>query len=75
MRVALFSNFLNHHQLPFCEEMWKLTNGNFTFVATEEIPQERLQMGYADMNRAFPFVLRTYESVRAEEEATRLAQE
>ena len=75
MKVAFFSNFLNHHQLPFCEEMWKLTEGNFTFVATEPIPQERLQMGYADMNNAFPFVLRTYESHEAEVAAANLAQD
>lgn len=75
MKVAFFSNFLNHHQLPFCEEMWKLTKGNFTFVATEPIPQERLQMGYADMNNAFSFVLRTYESAEAEVTAANLAQD
>ena len=33
----------------------------FTFVATEPISQDRLDMGYADMNRAYPFVLRSYD--------------
>ena len=47
MKVTFFSNFLNHHQLPFCLAMCKLTDNNFTFVATEKIPQERLDMGYA----------------------------
>lgn len=73
MKVAFFSNFLNHHQLPFCLAMYKLTNGNFLFVATERIPQERLDMGYADMNEAYPFVFRAYESEEAERKAEQLA--
>ena len=75
MKVTFFSNFLNHHQLPFCLAMCKLTDNNFTFVATEKIPQERLDMGYADMNSAYPFVLRAYESEVAEQEAMKLALE
>ncbi len=39
----------------------RLTNGEFTFVATERIPEERIKLGYADMNEQFPFVLREYE--------------
>lgn len=75
MKVTFFSNFLNHHQLPFCLAMCKLTDNNFTFVATEKIPQERLDMGYADMNCAYSFVLRTYESEAAEQAAMKLALE
>lgn len=62
MKVTFFSNFLNHHQLPFCLAMDRLTNGNFTFVATTPVPVERLNMGYHDMNKQYPFVLTTYDS-------------
>lgn len=62
MKVAFYSNFMNHHQLPFCLAMDRLTNGQFTFVATTPVPQERLSMGYHDMNKAYPFVLTTYDS-------------
>lgn len=61
MRVTFFSNFLNHHQLPFCLEMQKRLGNNFKFVATEEIPEERLKLGYDDMNKAYDFVVRAYE--------------
>ena len=50
--------------------MEKLTEGQFTFVATTPVPQERLQMGYHDMNKQYPFVLITYDS----EENERIAQ-
>lgn len=50
--------------------MDKLTEGQFTFVATTPVPAERLNMGYHDMNKQYPFVLTTYDS----EENARLAQ-
>lgn len=61
--------------MPFCEEMCNLTNEQFTFVATEPVPQERLSMGYHDMNKSYPFVLTTYDSKEAEHKAIRLADE
>ena len=48
MQVTFFSNFLNHHQTPFCDEMYKQLEGNFTFVSTEMIPESFLQNGYPD---------------------------
>ena len=73
MKVAFFSNYLNHHQLPFCLAMERLTGGSFTFVATEPIPQERLDFGYEDMNRRYPFVLTTYDDPDNERKAVELA--
>lgn len=74
MKVAFFSNFLNHHQLPLCMEFLKRENVEFTFVATLPIEQERLDMGYTDMNKAYPFVLRAYESEENLQKAQELAQ-
>lgn len=61
MKITFFSNFLNHHQLPFCIEMQKILHDNFKFVATETIPEERLSLGYDDMNKSYDFVVRSYE--------------
>lgn len=61
MQVVFFSNFLNHHQLPFCLKMQELTGGNFYFVATEKTPKDRLDFGYEDMNEKYPFVVKAYE--------------
>lgn len=73
MKITFYSNFLNHHQLPFCMAMDRLTNGQFTFVATTPVPQERLNMGYHDMNKQYPFVLTTYDSTENERMAQVLA--
>lgn len=75
MKVTFYSNFLNHHQLPFCLEMCRLTNNNFVFVATEKTPHEQLKLGYADMNCLYPFVLTTYTSKENQEKAMMLALE
>ncbi|MBQ8546299.1 MAG: glycosyltransferase family 4 protein [Clostridia bacterium] len=61
-KVVFVSNYLNHHQLPFCKEMLKKTNDSFVFVATTPVPSVRKQLGYHDMNDMYDFVLKAYES-------------
>lgn len=41
------SNYLNHHQIPFCNAMYELCGGSFTFVQTEPVEEERVRMGWA----------------------------
>ena len=72
MKIAFFSNFLNHHQLPLCEALYNTEGVEFLFVACEKIPEDRLKMGYEDMNTKYPFVLRAYEDAEA---ATKVADE
>ena len=40
------SNYLNHHQIPFCNAMYELCGGSFVFVQTEPMEEERLRMGW-----------------------------
>ena len=46
LTVTFFSNYLNHHQKPFCNAMVKWLGGNFRFVATTPISEERKKLGY-----------------------------
>lgn len=46
MKAAFVSNYINHHQIPFCNEMDRLTGGNFTFIQTEPMEEERVRMGW-----------------------------
>ena len=62
MKITFFSNFLNHHQLPFCQEMVKILGNEFKFVATERIPVERVNLGYEDMNEKYNFVVCSYKN-------------
>ena len=62
MLVTMFINFLSHHQLPFCLEMTKELGDNFVYVALEPLYQEQKNLGYDDMDKKYPFVLRAYEN-------------
>lgn len=74
MKIAFISNFLNHHQLPFCIEMCKKTDNQFYFIATETIPKERLELGYEDMNAKYSFVIEAYKNDSEKEKALECAE-
>lgn len=61
MKITFFSNYLNHHQLPFCLELFNNPDVDFKFVATEPVPDSRIKLGYDDMNNSYDFVVRSYE--------------
>ena len=73
MKITFYSNFLTHHQLPFCLEMYKKYGEDFKFVSMEKINKERISLGYKDMDNDYPFVLKAYESKEKYNEATKLA--
>lgn len=59
MKITFYSNYLSHHQLPFCVEMYKKLGDDFKFVSCEPIKQERVNLGYEDLNKMYPFVIET----------------
>lgn len=63
MRLAYISNFMNHHQLELSQELYRNLNGAYTFIALEELPLERKNMGYSDMNTNYPFILVAYKDL------------
>lgn len=74
MKIILFSNFINHHQLPLAHAFREIPGVEYTFVATTPFnAAERQAMGYKDENNAHDFVLRAYESKEAEQKAHALA--
>lgn len=73
MKITFYSNFLTHHQLPFCLEMKKRYGDDFKFVATLKIPEERLKLGYKDIDNQYDFVLTAYENKEKYQEALELA--
>ena len=75
MRVTFFGNFLNHHQIPFCNEMAKHLDDRFTFIATSKITDERLQLGYKDYSDTFGYSINAYESEKQNQKALALARE
>lgn len=53
MRIVIFTNFLNHHQLPLVDEFNKIIGVEYLFVATEHISEERAKMGFDGYSTEF----------------------
>ena len=75
MKVTFYSNFLTHHQVPFCLEMKKLLGDDFKFVSTVKIFQWRLDLGFKDLDQEYDFVVRAYENDEEYAKAKKLADE
>ena len=75
MKVVFYSNFLTHHQVPFCLEMQKRLGDDFKFVSTIKIFKWRLDLGFKDLDQEYDFVVRAYESEEMREKALKLAAE
>ena len=47
-KFIFISNYINHHQIPFCNAMYELLGGDFVFCQTQEIEAERVAMGWTE---------------------------
>ena len=61
MKITFYSNYLNHHQIPFCNEIYKLLGEDYKFVATEPMEQERVKLGWG-LSEHYPYEIRSYEN-------------
>lgn len=59
MKITLFTNYVNHHQIPFADELYRILGDDFRFVATNDT-RELIQAmsGYSEIER--PYIVRTY---------------
>ena len=51
MKIVTVSNYFNHHQKPLSEALYKITQGQFFFVATSPMSEERKKMGWDSANK------------------------
>lgn len=71
MNFVFVSNYINHHQIPFCEAMRARLGDGFHFVQTEPMEEERIRMGWAVDCAKLPYVSVLY----GEAEHVRLLEE
>lgn len=50
MKIVFLTNCYNHHQAPLAEALWNKTNGDFCFIETQQMTQERKNMGWGEKN-------------------------
>ena len=60
-KIVFMSNFINHHQKPFCDAMHKRLGDDFVFIQTEPMEQERIDMGWSEEYVSLPYVKCIYE--------------
>ena len=73
IKLAFFTNFDNHHQIPLADELFKLYGESYRFVTREKIPSEFTRRGYHNYER--PYILRMERSQDEANEAMRTLHE
>ena len=61
MKIAFYTNFINHHQVPVADELYKLTNGEFYFIETIKMPDSFIKTGYPDFSSK-PYLIQTWKN-------------
>lgn len=61
MKVVFVSNYINHHQIPFCSCMREYLHENFYFIQTEPMEEERVKMGWTQDLSSLPYLHLFYE--------------
>ncbi len=46
MKIAFLSNYFNHHQKELSDALYSITGGNYRFISTGKMKEERYALGY-----------------------------
>ena len=72
VKIAFFSNFLNHHQALVADELYRKTNGQYVFVELMQMPEWIAKSGYPDYS-AKPYLLQAWKDKSSMFKAKNLA--
>lgn len=61
MTLTFVSNYINHHQIPVSNELYRLLREGYAFIQTEPVEEERLRMGWQDESGRLPYLRLFYE--------------
>ncbi len=65
MKITFVSNYINHHQMPFCQACYEQLGEDFIFLQTEPMEEERVAMGWGTDLAALPYLRLYYEDEAA----------
>jgi glycosyltransferase involved in cell wall biosynthesis len=74
MKLVFFCNFLNHHQVLVADELYRLLDNDYRFVATMPV-DESLLKGGSDYSNTKSYCICAYNGGKALEQALTLARE
>ncbi len=62
MVITFVSNYINHHQIPFCDAMNSFGDEvEFHFIQTSPMEEERIKMGWSVDPKAYSYVILFYD--------------
>lgn len=62
MQIVFVSNFYNHHEKFFCDEISKLSDVDFHFIQTMQMDEERINLGWSIDIKTIPYCMCSYGS-------------
>ncbi|MCI7789671.1 MAG: glycosyltransferase family 4 protein [Lachnospiraceae bacterium] len=61
MKLTIVSNYINHHQIPLSNELYQKLGGDFAFIQTEPMEEDRVKMGWGSEIASIPYLKLYYE--------------
>lgn len=62
MTFTFVSNYINHHQIPLCDALYRELGDDYTFIQTMPMEAERVAMGWGVDVHCLPYVRCLYET-------------
>lgn len=61
MKLTIVSNYINHHQIPMSNELYRKLGVDFAFVQTSRMEEDRVKMGWGSEVSSIPYLKLYYE--------------
>lgn len=61
MKITIVSNYINHHQIPMSNGLYKRLGAQFSFIQTSLMEEDRVKMGWESEVSSIPYLKLYYE--------------
>ncbi len=61
MKLTIVSNYINHHQIPMSDALYRKLGADFAFIQTSRMEEERIRMGWGSEVSSIPYLKLYYE--------------
>lgn len=61
MKLTIVSNYINHHQIPMSNELYRKLGADFAFIQTSRMEEDRVKMGWGSEIARIPYLKLYYE--------------
>lgn len=74
MKLVFVSNYINHHQIPLSNELYRILKDDYKFIQTMPMDKERIALGWK-ADTSCPYVIHAYKSDKERQFAQMLIDE